>query len=98
MTTIDDIVRIITPIICSSPVRRVILFGSYARGANTPDSDIDLVLDSDGQLRGINFFALSCELAQALPIKADIFEMREINPNSNMYDAVAQEGVVIYER
>ena len=98
MTTIDDVVRIITPIIYPSPVRRVILFGSYARGTNTPGSDIDLIIDSNGQLKGINFFALSSELARALPIEADIFEMREINPNSNMYDAIAKDGVVIYDR
>jgi len=98
MATIDDVVRIITPILYPSPVRRVILFGSYAKGTNTPNSDIDLIIDSDGQLRGIEFFALSSELAQALPIEADIFEMREINPNSNMYATIAQEGVVIYDR
>ena len=98
MTTIDEIIRIISPIIYPSPVRRVILFGSYARGTNTPDSDIDLVIDSNGLLRGINFFALSSELARALPIEADIFEMREINPTSNMYDVITQEGVVIYDR
>jgi len=98
MATIDDVIRIITPILYPSPVRRVILFGSYAKGTNTPNSDIDLIIDSNGQLRGIEFFALSSELAQALPIEADIFEMREINPNSNMYDAIAQDGVVIYDR
>ncbi|MCL1883077.1 MAG: nucleotidyltransferase domain-containing protein [Defluviitaleaceae bacterium] len=98
MTTIDEIIRIISPIIHPSPVRRVILFGSYARGTSTTDSDIDLIIDSNGQLRGINFFALSSELAQALPIEADIFEMREINPNSNLYDSIKQEGVVIYDR
>ena len=67
-------------------------FGSYAKGTNTHGSDIDLIIDSNGQLKGIDFFALSSKLAQALPIKADIFELREINPNSNMYDAIAREG------
>ncbi|MCL2171412.1 MAG: nucleotidyltransferase domain-containing protein [Defluviitaleaceae bacterium] len=98
MVTIDDVVRIIAPIIDSSPVRRIILFGSYAKGTNTANSDIDLVIDSNGQLRGIDFFALSSKMAQALPIEADIFEMREIAPNSQMHDTIAQEGVVIYDR
>jgi len=98
MTTINDIMKIITPIIYPSPVRRVILFGSYAKGTNTPDSDIDLVIDSNGKLKGIDFFALSSELVRALPIEADIFEMREINPASNMYDIISQEGIVIYDR
>jgi predicted nucleotidyltransferase len=98
MVTINDIVRIITPIIDSSPVKRIILFGSYAKGTNTPNSDIDLVIDSNGQLRGIDFFALSSKMAQALPIAADIFELREITPSSQMHNAITREGVVIYDR
>jgi predicted nucleotidyltransferase len=98
MVTIDDVVRIITPIIDSSPVKRIILFGSYAKGTNTSDSDIDLVIDSNGQLKGIDFFALSSKMAQALPIEADIFELREIMPSSQMHEAITQEGVVIYDR
>ena len=98
MVMIDDVVRIITPILQPSPVKRVILFGSYAKGTNTEGSDIDLIIDSNGQLRGMDFFSLSSELARALPIEADIFEMREINPNSNMYEIITKEGVIIYDR
>ena len=98
MVTIDEVVRIITPIVDSSPVKRIILFGSYAKGTNTSKSDIDLVVDSHGQLRGIDFFALSAKMAQALPMEADIFELREITPSSHMREAIAREGVVIYDR
>lgn len=30
------------------PVERVLLFGSYARGENTPDSDVDLCIVTNG--------------------------------------------------
>lgn len=98
MVSIDDITRVIAPIIEPSPVRRVILFGSYAKGTNTFDSDIDMVIDSNGQLKGIDFFILTSKLAKALPIESDIYEQREIKPNSPMYKAIMQEGVVIYAR
>jgi predicted nucleotidyltransferase len=98
MATIEEIIRIITPIVEPSPVRRVILFGSYAKGTHTPASDVDLVIDSGGQLRGMDFFALSAAMGKALPIEADIFEQREIKPNSNMHNTIAREGVIIYDR
>ena len=98
MLSIEDLTRIITPIIDPSPVRRVILFGSYAKGTNTKDSDVDMVIDSNGQLKGIDFFILTSELARVLPIESDIYEQREIIPNSPIYDVIAQEGLVIYER
>jgi len=98
MVMIEDVIRIITPILQPSPVRRVILFGSYAKGTNTANSDIDLIIDSNGQLRGMDFFSLSSELAQALPVEADIFEMREIKPSSDMYEIITKDGVIIYDR
>jgi len=94
--TVSDIVQMITPIIKTSPVKRVILYGSYAKGTNTPKSDVDLIIDSNGELKGIDFFVLSAEIAKALPIKSDIFEYREIKPNSAMYNEIAKDGVVIY--
>jgi len=98
MVSIDEIIRAITPIIEPSPVRRVTLFGSYAKGTNTLDSDVDMVIDSNGQLKGIDFFVLVSKLAKALPIKSDIFEQREIKMNSAMYNKIVQEGVIIYAR
>ena len=94
--TVSDIVQMIMPIVRASPVRRVILYGSYAKGTNTPESDVDLIIDSNGELKGIDFFVLSAEIAKALPIKSDIFEYREIKPNSAMYNEIAKDGVVIY--
>jgi predicted nucleotidyltransferase len=98
VTSIEDVIRIITPIVEPSSVKRVILFGSFAKGTHTINSDIDLVIDSGGQLRGMDFFILSSAMEKALPIEADIFEQREIKLNSNMFNTIAREGVIIYER
>jgi len=96
MITISDITQMIMPIVKASPIKRVILYGSYAKGTNTSESDVDLIIDSNGELKGIEFFMLSAEIAKALPIKSDIFEYREIKPNSAMYNEIAKDGVVIY--
>lgn len=47
---------ILTPIFKQNGVRQAILFGSYADGYATPQSDVDLLVDSG--LRGLAFFGL----------------------------------------
>lgn len=51
MYSVSDIQRIVAPIARRYGVDRVFLFGSYARGDNTPGSDIDLRIDR-GRVRG----------------------------------------------
>ena len=43
---VDEIARIVRPIAQRYGLRAVYLFGSYARGAATEDSDIDLLIDT----------------------------------------------------
>ena len=45
---VDEIARIVRPIAQRYGLRAVYLFGSYARGAATEDSDIDLMIDTTG--------------------------------------------------
>lgn len=44
--SIEEISRIVTPIADDMGIEKVYLFGSYARGKATPDSDVDLVFVS----------------------------------------------------
>ena len=95
--TISEIKNIITPIVSSYSVNRVILFGSYARGEAVENSDVDLIIDSNGQLNGFDFFGIAGLIIKKMPIKADVFEIREINNPSKMLDNIKKEGIVIYE-
>ena len=97
MTTLNEIADILKPILEKQGINRATVFGSYARGEASPN-DIDLVIDSGGRLKGIMFFVVSDEIAQALPIKSDIYEQREIKAGSALYDEIFREGVVIYDR
>ena len=98
MITLHQVVDILRPIFEKQGIDKATVFGSYARGDTTLTSDIDMVIDSNGKLKGIMFFAVSDEIAKALPIKSDIYEQREIIKDSALYNAIAREGVVIYER
>jgi len=98
MITQKMIGEYVKPVALKYPVKRVILFGSYARGEATEKSDIDLVVDCEGKLIGLDFFGVAGEIYRALPVKADIFELREIKKPSVLYDNIVREGVVIYDR
>jgi predicted nucleotidyltransferase len=96
--TIDEIKNIVTPIVSPYPINRVILFGSYARGEASTQSDVDLIIDSEGRLSAFDYFGVIGMIVKKMPTKVDVLELREINTQSTMYNNINKEGVVIYER
>jgi predicted nucleotidyltransferase len=98
MLTIDEIRTLVTPLVNAYPVRRVILFGSYAKGTATEHSDVDLIIDGDGQLNGFDFFGIVGDLVKKMPVEVDVFEFGEVKRPSDMFDSISKEGVVIFER
>lgn len=96
--TIDELKIILNDILKNFAVKKAILFGSYAKNTLTPQSDIDLVIDSEGKLLNIYFYGLLEELVQALQKNVDLFEISEIQKNSRIYDDIKKEGIVVYEK
>lgn len=90
--------EMLLPIFKRYPVYRAILFGSYARGEETPNSDVDLIIDSRGELININFYALLDEVVEALQTDVDMFEISEIPKNPEFIESVRREGIILYER
>jgi len=96
--TIEELRNILYDILKNFSVKKAILFGSYAKDNPTSKSDIDLVIDSEGQLLNIYFYGLLEELVQRLQKNVDLFEISEIEKDSRIYNDIQNEGVVIYER
>ena len=70
--TIDDIRRKVTPIAKRYVVKRLSLFGSYARGEADSESDVDFLIDR-GQIRGmINYFSFVFALEDELKCHVDV--------------------------
>ena len=72
-----------------------LLFGSYARGDATPESDVDVIIVGGKDFIPRNIFALAEDLREMTGRNADVFEMREVNIGTPFYESVMREGVRI---
>lgn len=72
-----------------------LLFGSYARGEETGESDIDVVVIGGEKFKPVDIFAFGEELRQLTGKDVDAFEIREINKDTEFYENVMKEGVRI---
>ena len=95
---INEIKTLLNPVFNSAPVYRAILFGSYAKGIATEKSDIDIVIDSKGELLGIGFYGVLEDVVTSLDKSVDMIEISEIKHDSPIHKEIQNEGIVLYER
>ena len=62
------------------PIRRLALFGSWARGEAREDSDVDVLVEVDPSI-GLRFVELGDELERALGRRVDLVSRRAIKPS-----------------
>lgn len=72
-----------------------LLFGSYARGEQTPQSDVDVIVFGGKEFKKSNIFAFAEELRQMTGKEVDAFEICEVNPETPFYDSIMKEGIKI---
>lgn len=101
----DEIIQHIVKVITThlSP-RRVILFGSYARGEAGPDSDLDLFVELDPPLPARGRGSRIKRLFDPYPCPMDIvvYSPEEVaywkQAPASLVASVLREGTVLYER
>ena len=76
-------------------IQNVYLFGSYARGEATYSSDLDFLVYGGEQFKRTMIFAFAEELRKALEKNVDVFEINEINENSDFYHTIMRERVLV---
>lgn len=94
MPTIEEIKKTVTDISKEYGVENVYLFGSYARGDNNEDSDIDLRIDK-GDIRGL--FMLSGfrnKLIDYLGKEVDVLTTQSLD--ENFLNHIAREEILLY--
>lgn len=61
-------------------VRAISIFGSYARGAEKPSSDVDVLVDFDSRKGIFGFVELKMFLEKLLHKKVDVVTKRALHP------------------
>ena len=93
--TIEKIISLVKPIAAKYQVKEIYLFGSYARGEATADSDVDFLVYGGEKFRLTMIFALAEELREILKKDVDVFEIHEINENSAFYNTIMKERLLV---
>lgn len=92
---VNQIKDALLPLTLKYDINKIILYGSYAKGKQEPQSDIDLVVD--GNIRGIKFFGLLEDVNNVLVKSVDLIHLSQIDHNSEIFENVMR-GLVLYER
>ena len=95
MPTRLDIEKCVKMLLSRYNAEYALLFGSYARGEETVDSDIDIVVFGGERFKKSNVFAFAEDLRDALGVNADVFEISEVNAGTPFYDSLMREGIKI---
>ncbi|MHA1409856.1 MAG: nucleotidyltransferase family protein [Candidatus Odinarchaeia archaeon] len=73
---------------------KVAVFGSYVRGEEKPDSDIDIIVEFTERKSLLDLVRIERELTEHLGIKVDLLTEKSISPHIIKY--IKSEMEVIY--
>ena len=94
--TVSELKTLLSPVFAAHGVRRATLFGSYAKGCATSQSDVDLLVDSG--LRGLAFFGLLESVSTAIDAPVDLIDTAQVEPESPVDLEIKKSGVAIFEQ
>ena len=93
----EAMTQIIAEYFKTQPVLKAWLFGSFARGEETPDSDVDILVVLDySQPVGLKFFGMYEDLKELLGRPVDLVVDRSLAPFAR--ESVDRDKMLIYER
>lgn len=96
--SIEDIKKMLKEVLVNTEVDKAILFGSYAKKNANQYSDIDILIDSNGKIKGLKFFAIIDIIREKFNKDVDVIEKSEIDINSKIEKEIEKTGVVVYEK
>lgn len=95
MPTKSDIENAIRTLLVRYNAEYALLFGSYARGKKTPDSDVDVVVFGGRNFKKTNIFAFAEDLREMIGKNVDAFEISEVDAGTPLYNKIISEGIKI---
>ncbi|MBL7825559.1 MAG: nucleotidyltransferase family protein [Saprospiraceae bacterium] len=89
-----EISTVIASILRKYPISRASLFGSFADGTATADSDVDLLIELSAPIGLLEFIHIKHELEDLLGRKVDLVEFKAIKPS--IRDIILQSAIPVY--
>jgi hypothetical protein len=90
----EDIFKKLTSLLRKRGAVKIAVFGSYIKGKEHPDSDIDVIVEFSERKSLLDLVGIEQEVSELLGIKVDLLTEKSISPY--LIDRVKQEMVVIY--
>ena len=85
----------ITPIACKYGLKRVYLFGSYAKGTADKNSDVDLLIEKGRPMSLITFSEMRQDCVESLGCEVDLLTTAGIE--KDFFDEISGSEVLLYE-
>lgn len=93
----QHISKIVADYFKNKPVKKVWLFGSYARGEATGSSDVDVLVDIDyDNINGTDYFNWFQDLEEKLNKKVDVVSKKYIN--NRLRSFIERDMMLLYEK
>ena len=91
----EDIYNKLTKLLRDRGAIKIAVFGSYIKGKEHPDSDIDVIVEFSERKSLLDLIGIEQEISELLGIKVDLLTEKSISPY--LIDHVKQEMVVLYQ-
>lgn len=92
---IEEIEGTVTSLLGKYGASSIGIFGSYARGEERPDSDLDVLVSFRDRKSLLTLVRIERELSELLGIKVDLLTEQSISPY--LIDRIKAEMKVIYQ-
>ena len=98
IVTRKDIIPTIQGYFSTQPITKAWLFGSFSRGEESENSDIDILVsfDKDAKISLFKYADIICQLENILNHKVDLVEEGSLLPFAN--ETANKDKILIYER
>lgn len=91
----EELYEKIIQILKNQGARKIALFGSYVRGEEKPESDIDIIVEFSERKSLLDLVGIEQELSDAVGMRVDLLTEKSISPY--LIDRIKKEMEVIYE-
>ena len=93
--TYQEIESKLVAILSKYDVQKIGIFGSYAKGIQRPDSDLDVLVNFKNVKSLLTLVRIERELSESIGVKVDLLTEQSVSPY--LIDRIKSELKVIYQ-